>query len=168
MEHVKLVCDFVNSVDLEQERDELADGAGLARWLEARGLAGARATGAEAARARELRESLRELLRANAGLDADVGAAAAVLDEAAQRAGVVARFAGGSLRLAAPEGGIGAVVAAVGQAMADGSWARVKACRSDTCRWAFVDGSRNGSRRWCSMSVCGNREKARVFRSRHA
>jgi len=52
--------------------------------------------------------------------------------------------------------------------MVDGSWQRLKACRSDTCRWAFVDHARNRSRQWCSMSVCGNREKARVFRERHA
>jgi predicted RNA-binding Zn ribbon-like protein len=29
------------------------------------------------------------------------------------------------------------------------------------CGWLFVDESRNGSRRWCSMKDCGNRAKAR-------
>jgi predicted RNA-binding Zn ribbon-like protein len=52
--------------------------------------------------------------------------------------------------------------------MADGSWSRLKACRSDTCQWAFIDNARNRSRQWCDMAVCGNREKARRFRSRHA
>jgi predicted RNA-binding Zn ribbon-like protein len=52
--------------------------------------------------------------------------------------------------------------------MADGSWRKLKACRSDTCRYAFIDNARNRSRQWCSMEVCGNREKARTFRSRHA
>jgi predicted RNA-binding Zn ribbon-like protein len=60
------------------------------------------------------------------------------------------------------------VLAAAAEAMADGSWQRLKACRSDTCRWAFVDNARNRSRQWCSMSVCGNRQKARMFRERHA
>lgn len=39
---------------------------------------------------------------------------------------------------------------------------RVRACEAaDTCGWLFLDLSRNRSRRWCDMSVCGNREKAR-------
>jgi predicted RNA-binding Zn ribbon-like protein len=51
-------------------------------------------------------------------------------------------------------------------AMADGSWYRLKSCRKDSCRWAFYDRSRNRSRSWCSMSVCGNRMKATRFRER--
>ena len=38
---------------------------------------------------------------------------------------------------------------------------RVRACAR--CGWLFLDSSRGGRRRWCSMSTCGNREKA----SRH-
>lgn len=38
---------------------------------------------------------------------------------------------------------------------------RVRACGSEDCGWLFVDTSRNGSRRWCDMSDCGNRAKAR-------
>jgi predicted RNA-binding Zn ribbon-like protein len=60
------------------------------------------------------------------------------------------------------------VLAAVGAAMADGSWRRLKACRSDSCRWAFIDNARNLSRQWCDMAVCGNRAKARAYRSRNA
>ncbi len=78
------------------------------------------------------------------------------------------RFGTRGIRFDAPAGGVGAVLAAAGEAMADGSWQRLKACRSDSCRWAFVDNARNRSRQWCSMSVCGNREKARTFRRRRA
>ena len=39
--------------------------------------------------------------------------------------------------------------------------ARVRVCAADTCRWLFIDNSRRGNRRWCDMSVCGNRAKAR-------
>jgi len=102
----------------------------------------------------------------NNGGTSDVEAASATIDGASRRSGVVVRFGDGGMRLVAPKGGIGAVVAAAGEAMADGSWQRLKACRADTCRWAFVDAARNHSRRWCSMSVCGNREKARTFRQR--
>ncbi|MGP9820196.1 CGNR zinc finger domain-containing protein [Salinarimonas sp. NSM] len=38
---------------------------------------------------------------------------------------------------------------------------RVKTCGSSTCEWLFLDTSKNGSRRWCRMDVCGNREKGR-------
>ena len=38
---------------------------------------------------------------------------------------------------------------------------RVKICGSPTCEWLFLDTSKNGSRNWCQMEVCGNREKGR-------
>lgn len=38
---------------------------------------------------------------------------------------------------------------------------RVKECASSTCEWLFLDTSKNNSRRWCRMDVCGNREKGR-------
>ena len=45
---------------------------------------------------------------------------------------------------------------------------RLRQCESEKgCGWLFVDGSRNRSRRWCDMSDCGNRAKARRFHRRH-
>jgi len=38
---------------------------------------------------------------------------------------------------------------------------RIRECASADCTWLFVDESRNRSRRWCDMSSCGNRMKAR-------
>jgi predicted RNA-binding Zn ribbon-like protein len=38
--------------------------------------------------------------------------------------------------------------------------ARVRECANDQCLWLFLDDSKNGTRRWCSMQVCGNRAKA--------
>jgi predicted RNA-binding Zn ribbon-like protein len=38
---------------------------------------------------------------------------------------------------------------------------RVRICAAPDCAWLFLDHSRNRSRRWCDMSVCGNRNKAR-------
>jgi predicted RNA-binding Zn ribbon-like protein len=43
----------------------------------------------------------------------------------------------------------------------------IRACGADTCRWLFLDTSRNHTRRWCDMKVCGNRMKARRFQARH-
>ena len=165
---LQLICDFVNTLDREAGRDELEDAAGLGVWLRGRGLWSGRPGDDDAAAARVLREALRELMRANNGEQVDAGAATASLDEAARRAGIGVRFDTGSIRLVAPDRGVGEVLVAAGAAMADGSWSRLKACRSSSCRWAFVDSARNRSRQWCSMSVCGNREKARSFRKRHA
>jgi predicted RNA-binding Zn ribbon-like protein len=41
---------------------------------------------------------------------------------------------------------------------------RLKSCPS--CRWLYLDNSKNQSRQWCDMKVCGNRAKARTFYSR--
>ncbi len=43
---------------------------------------------------------------------------------------------------------------------------RVKECAAGDCSWLFLDMSRNRSRRWCDMKVCGNRAKARRFTAR--
>lgn len=40
----------------------------------------------------------------------------------------------------------------------------IRACADAECRWLFLDLSRNHSRRWCDMKICGNRTKARKFR----
>ena len=39
-------------------------------------------------------------------------------------------------------------------------------CVADDCQWAFYDTSKNRSRHWCSMGVCGNRQKTRTYRAR--
>jgi predicted RNA-binding Zn ribbon-like protein len=44
---------------------------------------------------------------------------------------------------------------------------RIRACGAETCRWLFLDTSKNHSRRWCNMKVCGNRMKAQRFQARH-
>jgi len=43
---------------------------------------------------------------------------------------------------------------------------RIRECASNDCIWLFVDESRNRSRRWCDMSSCGNRMKARLHYQR--
>jgi len=43
---------------------------------------------------------------------------------------------------------------------------RVRACDNPECRWLFLDTSKNHTRRWCDMKLCGNRMKARRFKAR--
>jgi predicted RNA-binding Zn ribbon-like protein len=44
---------------------------------------------------------------------------------------------------------------------------RYRACANETCPFTFYDDSKPGTRRWCSMELCGGRAKARAFRLRH-
>lgn len=43
---------------------------------------------------------------------------------------------------------------------------RIKQCRGNHCGWLFFDNTKNKSRQWCDMSVCGNRAKASALRAR--
>ena len=45
--------------------------------------------------------------------------------------------------------------------------ARIKTCVAPDCGWKFMDQSKNRSRRWCDMAVCGNLAKARQYRARN-
>ena len=47
-------------------------------------------------------------------------------------------------------------------------FSQLRCCASETCRWLFLDASKNQSRRWCDMKVCGNRMKAKRFYARKA
>jgi predicted RNA-binding Zn ribbon-like protein len=163
---------FVNTANLETGSDELADPVRLSAWLDGAGLApaGAEFDGAGRERIVEFREALRALLLANHGEEPD-GNAIAALERAARDAPLVVAFdADGSARLAPAEGGVdgvlGALLGIVARAQADGTWQRLKACPGDACGWAFYDRSRNRSRTWCTMSICGNRAKARSYRAR--
>ena len=48
-----------------------------------------------------------------------------------------------------------------------GEQPRLRRCASETCRWLFLDTSKNRTRRWCDMKTCGNREKARRYSATH-
>ena len=116
-----------------------------------------------------VREALRALLLANNGGE---------LDPAAPRrrspppptapARTVASTTTGTRRHPAPRHRprLGRLLGIVARAQADGQWDRLKACPWHTCHVAFYDHSRNRSRTWCSMAVCGNRAKAQTYRRR--
>jgi predicted RNA-binding Zn ribbon-like protein len=52
--------------------------------------------------------------------------------------------------------------------LASGAVERVRTCGGDDCTLLFVDSSRPGKRRWCSMEICGNKAKAADLRRRRA
>jgi predicted RNA-binding Zn ribbon-like protein len=172
-EPVRLVQRFVNTVDLEGGPEGLPDAAALRGWLDDAGLLGPgeRVSDEEHARAIALREALRALAYANGGHDADPRAID-VVNDAARRAGLQPVLTGpsaGALQPAARgvDAALGRIVAAVHAGIADGTWPRLKACERESCRWAFYDHSRNHAGQWCSMAVCGSREKnRRAYRRR--
>jgi predicted RNA-binding Zn ribbon-like protein len=165
---------FVNTNDLETGPDLLPDAAALRTWLLEHELLGAGepVSGDDHARAIALREAIRELVSAHAGLPHDEHAGE-IVNEAGRRAGLVPVLDDPSTRFepTAPgvDGALGHIVAAIHAAVAEGTWERLKACERDICRWAFYDHSKNRSGHWCSMAVCGQREKnRRAYRRRRA
>jgi predicted RNA-binding Zn ribbon-like protein len=171
-EPLRLVQRFVNSVDLENRQDELTSPEALRGWLAERDLMdpGERVTTADLKRAVDVREGLRALLLANAGLPLDAERVER-LDAAVGRAGMRMRFRPDAEPTLEPEtagadGALARLMAIVAAAVEQGTWARLKACHRDPCFWAFYDHSKNRSGRWCRMEDCGNIEKARAFRER--
>jgi predicted RNA-binding Zn ribbon-like protein len=164
---LRLVQEFVNTLDVEEGRDLLADRETFSVWVQEQGLAmtGPPPTDREIAAAIELREALRALLRANSGADPDPAAAALVNRMSAQAPVRVELGPDGAATLQGA-GILATVLAAAGTALLDGSWARLKTCADPGCEWAFYDRSRNRSGQWCDMAVCGSRHKVRAYRSR--
>ena len=168
-----LVRDYVNTFDFETGIDQISSPDELAVWLSEQGLVDdlVEPDEQEHADALAVREAIRELLLANNGAEPDTDSASKTLEEAGRKAHLGVRFENGRPVLAPESDGaqaaIGRIVATVAELAPTDDWKRLKACRDENCRVAFYDKSRNRSRAWCSMEVCGNREKARSFRARH-
>jgi len=143
-----LIVAFLNTYDTETDADSIADQASWEAWSASHDLppAGAVAT------ALTVRDGLRAVAAGDApATELTIPVAAGLVDG---RPRTVPLDAAGAILLASVR-------------LADaGDWPRIKLCAAETCRWAFLDESRNRSRSWCSMDVCGNRAKARSFRSR--
>ena len=182
--HALLVRDFANTFDADEgdRAETLTSAAELARWLHEHHLVSgsARAERADLELARRLRAGLRALLLAHDEEHAPPSELAG-----AASGGAVAEPLPASLTRALPlrlelrdgrpqlvpavagvRGGLAALLVAVQESLADGSWDRLKICSADDCRWAFLDQSKNQSRTWCSMGSCGNKAKTRTYRAR--
>jgi predicted RNA-binding Zn ribbon-like protein len=172
---LQLIEDFVNTlhIDGELREESLGSPKELARWIRTR--AQVDLTGdlgpAEHERTIALREALRALLLSHNGAKIDPGqldplrrvAAEAQLQLRLDEADREVRLAPAGSGLVAFEAKL---LLAIAEAQALGTWERLKACVADDCHWAFYDATRNRSRTWCSMEVCGNREKTRRYRRR--
>ena len=144
-------------------QDLLAGEAGTRLWLSEHGFGAP----ADAAARRALRET-REALRALA-LDRDaVAGLNTVLARGAQRPLLQS---GGGFELEVDAAAAWRVPWTCAAAMVDlleTHGERIRGCANPECILWFVDTSRPGTRRWCSMAACGNRDKAiRHGRVRH-
>ncbi|WP_410638170.1 CGNR zinc finger domain-containing protein [Amycolatopsis sp. lyj-346] len=146
-----LVVEFLNTVNVEEGTDLLEDPGQWHEWAAAHALAANPAAEARAAR---------DALRAAIGDPRLRGGSGAVVNVDTR----ISLTADGPALVA--DDVVGAVFAACARLVVRGDWVRLKICPADTCLWAFYDESRNRSRTWCSMRVCGNREKARGWRAR--
>jgi predicted RNA-binding Zn ribbon-like protein len=147
---VELLLAFLNTRDLELGTDVLDSAASWRAWVHERGLGRVD----DLAKVRSARSALRSSLG-----ERDTFAGQPF-------SGTVQIELSHGVPMIATTDALGAVLAAAARVALLGSWERFKICPADTCLAAFFDRSRNRSRTWCSMQVCGNREKARNWRER--
>jgi predicted RNA-binding Zn ribbon-like protein len=189
-----LGLDFLNSVatPVDVPIDWIQDGEGLLAWLEQSRLvprqvldtARDRAMPGEldrlAAQARSLREWFRAFVRKHKGRP--LGAADLVelkplnlllaRDEgfgeivAHEHEGAVVLSFEQSRRWASPESLLLPIGEILAKLVCDENFSYVKACEGPSCTLMFADRTRGHVRRWCSMSVCGNRAKQAAHRNR--
>ncbi|WP_330461713.1 CGNR zinc finger domain-containing protein [Streptomyces sp. NBC_00820] len=168
----QLIEAFANTVDVELGTDELDTPGKLSAWLAERGLLDqTRRIGAEDhALCLRLRTGIREELGANVGYSSDaellVGADAALSELPVLitvRAGTRAAALTPTPGLSPVRKALAALAIAWSELLVTGESARLKRCAEHACAWVFWDVSKNRSRRWCSMRVCGNRNKARRY-----
>ncbi len=116
----------------------------------------------------ELREALYGIFAAIARRESptvrDLDRLNGALTAAPARAELVRRDGGYVWRVQRLNPAISHLLAAVlwtaGDMLAEPSRDRVRLCANERCAWLFLDASKGGTRRWCSMSTCGNRAKA--------
>lgn len=189
-----LGLDFLNSVATPADTpiDWIDDGEGLLAWLEQSQLVPAEVLGAMrerampgeldhlAAQARSLREWFRTFVRERKGRplvaadlndleplnrllarDEGFGKIVAREDE-----GTVALTFERSRRWASPESLLVPIGEILANLVCEENFSYVKACEGSTCTLMFADHTRGHARRWCSMSVCGNRAKQAAHRNR--
>jgi len=182
------VClDFANTASgrsVGPLREKLRAYADLVTWAERVGLVGertgrrlrkegARAPGEASAvleRARELREAIYRLFAAPEARADDLDLLSREAGRGAAERRVVA--AGDGYRYVWPDSDsldqmLWPAALSAGDLLTSPDREQVKECASHDCNWLFLDMSRNHSRRWCDMKVCGNRAKARRFAERH-
>jgi predicted RNA-binding Zn ribbon-like protein len=162
---LQLVQEFLNTLDVEPDTDELSDPAGASAWLRSQGFTD-RVSPARLTLLRDLRDAVRALVELDSPrLPVNAWRRLNQLAGPVRvRAAVTRR---GEIELS-PQGRgleklVGALLLAIHDAAEDGSWDRVKTCRR--CQWAYFDVTKNSSAVWCSRR-CSQRAKASRYYAR--
>lgn len=163
-----LALDLVDTVwiDRDERHDLLATAEGARSWLEEHGLSPGRAPfGAVRERLVESREAIRACLRRERDGQARLNAVLA-------HGHVRSRLRDGRPETVVetddPSWRLAWQCARAYLDLLDGPTERIRKCANPDCVLWFLDVSKNGRRRWCSMEGCGNRAKAERFAGRHA
>jgi predicted RNA-binding Zn ribbon-like protein len=148
-----------------QHKELLATPADLDRWLVASGLAAGNphSTDEDVRLARALRETIYAIATGQASKgDRDrlnaLAAAEAAPPQLDASGNLVRSGTGAQL--------LGSLAQQTVELFGGPNFSRIRQCEGDGCARLFVDLSRSGARRWCSMESCGNRAKAKTFRGR--
>jgi predicted RNA-binding Zn ribbon-like protein len=171
---LRTVQAFLNTANPKVGRDDFDKPEALKAWLVENSLISntARVTDADVKQATAVRGALYRLLEAKHAGGSDPEAIE-ILNRSTRSAQMSVSFGNeGRARIEpmapAVDGALGKLLAIVVDAMAEGTWDRLKICRSDDCAWAFYDRSKNRSGAWCDITDCGNIAKARTYRARHS
>ncbi|MGW1679334.1 CGNR zinc finger domain-containing protein [Saccharopolyspora sp. NPDC002376] len=149
------LLDLLNSRPLVngEEQDALGDPAEGRRWARERGGEGSLA---ELALLREARDVLRDVVRGESS--------PAALNPLLEGVHQIPEIAADGLRWTVktpPHARLAVEVVLAWAATEEQLPGRLRPCANDECQLFLLDRSRANRARWCSMAVCGNREKAR-------
>ncbi|MGA5339217.1 CGNR zinc finger domain-containing protein [Streptomyces griseoincarnatus] len=149
------LLDLLNSRPLVngEERDALGDPAGGRRWARDHGGEGSLA---ELALLRETRDVLRDIVRG----ESPPAALSPLLEEVHQVPEITSAGLQWTVRTP-PHARLAVEVVLAWAATEKHMPGRLRPCANDECQLFLLDRSRANRARWCSMAVCGNREKAR-------
>ncbi|WP_329243132.1 CGNR zinc finger domain-containing protein [Streptomyces canus] len=143
-------------------QDLLTDVDGLAVWLDSTGLSGDCAPDSRTLRhLQQARDALRTAL--DGSLEQGAPLVDAVLEHGRVRVALTPQGPVELPELSDPDWGPAWLAARNYLELLTTAPDRIRSCAHDACVLHFLDTSRNGTRRWCSMATCGNRAKA----SRH-
>lgn len=163
-----LCLDFINTVagrdgtkPLGEKFQSLAD---LARWSRQAGLKNA--SPPALARAVRFREALFRIFDRCAAGHAPLRADLAALNR--ELIPEILRYRRGAFQIRDDAPMLASIARSAANLLTSADLLRVRRCDAGDCGWMFLDTSRNHSRRWCQMRICGNRAKAKNFRKTHA
>lgn len=164
----RLCLDFIRTLRYRgtaSEVEELPDAAAWGAWIDAFGPFGAPVRPSSVEDARSLREAIHALLT-----DAVRPSVRRRLNGfAALPVPAPSLSASGELRWQAPDPASAMLALLARDALelvTSPEFARVRRCAGPTCGALFLDTSRPGTRRWCSMEICGNQAKKSTYRAK--